>query len=349
MQLKWTTFMGGYHMETTVFDMTYSVECIRSYLSKSYWSVLGPDTGKILKTGFETKEEAMIAAHQIIEKELEKGYIGKECFPDRFTAKLSYIPEDMFGCKKALALFTNENGDEYIDSVLISATIPKGSLVREVDPEHHNDLPGNGICRKCRSDRAIIVDILEPMWVRPGESTNLPSRKTQRKKIPIISVHIVTEALRKYFIAQESVYGYSTRRLNEYGPNRNECTIMRKLISGFMSVILGPNTDARIFGEWLSKITEPQFPVSLDLAIAARLLDPYKDVVNRYQDDPYMFCKVLLARILRDIGIMDIALRQSYKIGNKIQIDNFDLSNEACGAGFHFFKTAIEAWNYEFN
>lgn len=346
MQLKWTTFMGGYHMETTVFDMTYSVECIRSYLSKSYWSVLGPDTGKILKTGFETKEEAMIAAHQIIEKELEKGYIGKECFPDRFTAKLSYIPEDMFGCKKALALFTNENGDEYIDSVLISATIPKGSLVREVDPEHHNDLPGNGICRKCRSDRAIIVDILEPMEDRPGGSVNLPSRKTQRKKIPIISVHIVTEALRKYFTAQESVYGLTARRMQ----HRNECTIMRKLIEGFLNVILGDDYNAHIFGDWLSNITKPGFPVSLELAIAAKVLEPYMDnIIARYQEDPYMLCKVLLTKILRDIGIMDIALRQSYKIGSKIQIDDFDLSNNACGAGFHFFKTAIEAWNYEFN
>ena len=85
------------------------------------------------------------------------------------------------------------------------------------------------------------------------------------------------------------------------------------------------------------------------MAIVAKLLEPYADVVDRYQDDPYMLCKVLLVRILKDIGIMDIALRQSYKIGNKIQIDDFDLSNNACGAGFHFFKTAIEAWNYKFN
>lgn len=349
MQLKWVSFMGGYHMETYVFGTTYSIDNyrIRRILDRQgeiSWVVMGPEVHKILKTGYQTKEDAMVAAHQIIEKELERGYVRKAAF-DSLTAKLSYIPEDMFGCKRALTLFTNENGDEYIDSALISATIPKGSLVREVDPEHHNDLPGNGICRKCRSDRAIIVDILEPMWVRPGESTNLPSRKTQRKKMPIISVHVVTEALREYFTTQDAIYGYTYGRMQ----HRDECTIMRKLISGFMSVILGCNDDACIFGEWLSKIAKPRFPASLDLTIAARLLEPYADVVNRYQNDPYMFCKVLFARILRDIGIMDFALRQSYKIGNKIQIDDFDLSNNACCAGFHFFKTAIEAWNYKFN
>lgn len=347
MQLKWATFMGGYHMETIVFDMTYSVDNYRDRQGKISWVVIGREDHKILKTGYQTKEEAMVAAHQIIEKELEKGYIGKECFPDRFTAKLSYIHEDMFGCKKALALFTNENGDEYIDSALISATIPKGSLVREVDPEHHDSLPYKfGICRKCRSDRAVIGDILEPMFLRPGESTNLPSRKTQRKKIPIISVHVITEALRMYVIAQGDLYVYTSRRMATY---RDECTIMRKLIAGFMNTILGPNTNARIFGEWVSKITEPRFPVPFDLIMVNKVLDPYKDVADRYQDNSYMLCKVLLARILRDIGIMDIALRQSYKIGDNIQIDNFDLSNEACGAGFHFFKTALEAWNYKFN
>lgn len=341
MQLKWTVFMGMYCMETTLFNTTYSV-CSEW----SEWIVINSKTRERLAGGFETREDAMVAAHQIIEKELEKGYVGADPHYNS-SAKLGYTPEDMFGCKKALALFTNENGDEYIDSALISATIPKGSLVREVDPEHHDSLPSKfGICRKCRSDRAIITDILEPMFLRPGESTNLPSRKTQRKKIPIISVHVITEALRMYFIAQGDLYGYTVRRMATY---RDECSIMRKLISGFMSVILGPNTDARIFGDWLINITKPGFPVSLELAIAAKVLDPYMDNIARYHDDPYMLCKVLLARILRDIGIMDIALRQSYKIGDKIQIDNFDLSNEACGAGFHFFKTAIEAQDYKFN
>lgn len=344
MQLKWITFMGGYHVETRVFDTAYSVDHYRDRQSKDSWVIMGPDNHKILKTGYKTKEEAMVAAHQIIEKELEKGYDKKAGMLDSFSAKLSYIPEDMFGCKKALALFTNDNGDEYIDSALISATIPKGSLVREIDPEHHDGLPDSlNVCRKCRSDKAVIVDILEPMYAR---STNLPSRKTQRKKMPIISVHIVIEVLRKYFTAQEGFYGYTSRSMQTH---RDECTIMRKLISGFMGVILGPNIDARIFGEWLSKITKPQFPVPYDLAAAARLLEPYKDVLDRYKDDSYMLCKVLLARVLRDIGIMDIALRQSYKIGDKIQIDNFDLSNNACGAGFHFFKTALEAQSYKFN
>lgn len=347
MQLVWITFMGGYHVETRVFNIAYSIDCYRDRQAKDSWVIMGPDNHGILKTGYQTKEEAMIAVHQIIEKELETGYIRKGAF-DSLPAKLSYIPEDMFGCKKALALFTNENGDEYIDSALISATIPKGSLVREVDPEHHDGLPDDlGICRKCRSDKAIIVDILEPMCEKADESTNLPSRKTQRKKIPIISVHVVTEALRKYFVAQEDLHFYESRRRMEI--HKDECTITRKLISGFMSMILGCNNDARIFGEWLCKITKPQFPVSLDLAIATRLLDPYKDITVRYQDDSYMLCKVLLAKILRDIGIMDIALRQSYKIGNRIQIDNFDLDNSACGAGFHFFKTAIEAQHYTFN
>lgn len=344
MQLKWIEYNGGTIFETKVFDNEYSVRALRPWSSVEEWIV--KSGMKPLRDGFKTKEEAMVAAHRIIEKELEKGYIGNASFPDRFTVKLSYIPEDMFGCKKALALFTNENGDEYIDSALISATIPKGSLVREVDHEHHDDLPTNlNVCRKCRSDRAVIVDILDPMYLRPGESSNLPSRKTQRKKISIISVHVVVEALNKYCIAQGGIYGY-TARMQTY---RDGYTIARKLISGFMGVILDFNNDARIFGEWLSKITKPQFPVSYDLAVAARLLEPYKDIVDKYQDDSYMFCKVLLARILRDICIMDIALRYSYKIGDKIQIDNFDLSNNSCGAGFHFFKTAIEAQTYKFN
>lgn len=344
MQLKWIEYNGGTCFETKVFDNEYSVRALRPWSSVEEWIVKSGI--KPLRDGFKTKEEAMIAAHQIIEKDLEKGYIGSARIPNRFTVKLSYIPEDMFGCKKALVLLTNENGDEYIDSALISATIPKGSLVREVDPEHHDGLPASlDVCRKCRSDRAVIVDILDPMYLRPGESTNLPSRKTQRKKMPIISVHIVVEALNKYFIAQGSIYGY-TARMQTY---RDGYTIARKLILGFMGVILGFNNDARIFGEWLSKITKPQFPVPYDLAVAARLLEPYKDIVSKYQDDSYMFCKVLLARILRDIGIMDIALKYSYKIGDEIQIDNFDLSNNACGAGFHFFKTAIEAQTYKFN
>lgn len=345
MQLKWTSFNGGYSMKAELFNYILIIRPSSPW-TPIEWEIVRSDLfpTEPLRDGFETKEEAMVAAHQIIEKDLEKGYVGKAAF-DSLPAKLSYIPEGMFGCKKALALFTNENGDEYIDSALISATIPKGSLVREVDPEH-DGLPDNlNICRKCRSDRAIIVDILEPMFLRPGESINLPSRKTQRKKIPIISVHIVTEALRKYFIAQESIYGLTARRMQ----HRDECIIIRKLIEGFMSVILGSDTDARIFGEWLSKITKPQFPVPLDFMRVAKILEPYEDAVNRYQNDPYMFSKVLLARILRDIGIMDIALRYSYKIGSKIQIDNFDLSNNACGAGFHFFKTAYEAQNYKFN
>lgn len=344
MQLRWIPKLGGGYFETKVFDNYYSVMTSRHWAPEEKPWVVISGTERV-GGGFKTKEEAMVAAHRIIEKELENGYIGKASFPDRFTAKLSYIPEDMFGCKKALALFTNENGDEYIDAVLVSATIPKGSLVREVDPEHHDDLPANlGICRKCRSDKAVIVDILDPMYLRPGESTNLPSRKTQREKMPIISVHVVMEALRTYFAAQSGIYGY-TARMQKY---RDECTIARKLVSGFMGVILGFNKDARIFGEWLSKITKPQFPVPYDLAIAARLLEPYKDIASKYQDDSYMFCKVLLARILRNIGIMDIALRQSYKIDDRIQIDNFNLDNDACGAGFHFFKTAIEAQNYKF-
>ena len=344
MQLKWILDLGSRYFKTKVFDNYYSVTTSRHWPSEEKpWIVISG--AERVRDGFETKEDAMVAAHQIIEKELEKGYIGKVDVANRFKAKLSYIPEDMFGCKKALALFTNENGDEYIDSVLVSATIPKGSLVREVDPEHHNDLPDNGICRKCRSDRAIIVDILEPMCVRAGEIYSLPSRKTQRKKIPIISVHIVKLALKKYFIMQQGVHGYYATRM-QY---RDESTILRKLMQKFLSMLLGFNNDTRIFVEWLSKITDPRFPVSLDLAITARLMEPYKDAVNRYQNDPYMLYKVLLARILRDIGIMDIALKYSYKIGDKIQIDDFDLSNNACGAGFHFFKTAIEAWNYKFN
>lgn len=343
MQLKWIEFFynGGTIFETRVFGNEYSVRALRPWSSVEEWIVKSGI--KPLRDGFKTKEEAMIAAHRIIEKELEKGYVGTRGFPDRFTAKLSYIPEDMFGCKKALALFTNENGDEYIDSVLVSATIPKGSLVREVDPEHHNDLPDNGICRKCRSDRAVIVDILEPMCARAGEIYSLPSRKTQRKKIPIISVHIVTLALKKYFIAQGSVYGYAAHT------HIDECTIMQKLMQGFFNIVLGDDYNTRIFGDWLINITKPGFPVSLELAIAAKVLEPYMDNIARYQEDPYMLCKVLLARILRDVGIMDIALRESYKIGDNIQIDDFDLSNNACGAGFHFFKTAIEAWNYKFN
>lgn len=337
MQLRWTTFMGGYHMETRVFDMAYSVDHYRDRQAKDSWVIMGTDTHKILKTGYQTKEEAMVAAHRIIEKELENGYIGNASFPDRFTAKLSYIPEDMFGCKKALALFTNENGDEYIDGVLVSATIPKGSLVREVDPEHHDELPAKfGICRKCRSDKAVIVDILPPMCVRPGESTNLPSRKTQRKKIPIISVHVVMEALRKHTIVHRMRYA-------------DECDVMRRIIHTLMGIILDPNIDARSFGKWLNNITKPGFPVSLEMAMAAKVLEPYIDTITRYKDDSYMRCKVLLARILRDIGIMDVTLRQSYKIGSKIQIDDFDVDNNACGAGFHFFKTAIEAHIYKFN
>lgn len=343
MQLKWIKYNGGTIFETEVFGNEYSVRALRPWSSVEEW-IVKSDINP-LKDGFKTKEEAMVAAHRIIEKELETGYVRKVDFRSMFPAKLSYIPEDMFGCKKALALFTNENGDEYIDSVLVSAIIPKGSLVREVDPEHHDDLPADlGICRKCRSDRADIVDILPPLFVRAGESTTLPSRKTQRKKMPIISVHVVTEAIRTYFITQEDLYGYTTRRMAMYS---DECTIMRKLAQGFLSVVLG--FDSRAFGEWLRNITKPGFPVSLELAIAAKVLESYMDAVARYQEDPYMLCKVLLARILRDIGIMDIALRQSYKIGDKIQIDNFDLRNDACGAGFHFFKTAIEAQNYKFN
>lgn len=344
MQLKWIPNSGGGFFETRVFNNYYSVTTSKCWpRDEKPWMII-PFVGPTV-SGFETKEEAMIAAHQIIEKELEEGYVGE----DEFTSKLSYIPEDMFGCKKALALFTNANGDEYIDSVLISATIPKGSLVREVDPEHHDGLPADlGKCRKCRSDKAIIVDIMDPMYLRPGEIYSLPSCKTQRKKIPIISVHVVTEAIRTYFITQQDLYGYTPGRMGSY---KDKCTIMRKLIQGFLSTILGFDIDsnARAFGVWLRDITTSGFPLSLDLAIAARLLDPYKDVVDRYKDDSYMFCKVLLARILRDIGIMDIALRQSYKIGDKIQIDDFDLNNNACGAGFHFFKTAIEAQNYKFN
>lgn len=338
MQLKWIRLCGGKYFETEVFRIKYAITPIGPWSSVEGWKILRSVGVENLKKSFETAEEAMVAAHRIIEKELEKGYVRKAEF-DSYPAKLSYILEDMWGYKKALALFTNENGDEYIDSVLVSATIPKGSLVREVDPEHHEEVPVNhGICRKCRSNEAVIVDILPPMFVREEESTNLPSRKTQRKKIPIISVHIV----------QESFYSYTAGRRTVH-TNKDECFITRKLISGFMSMILGCDNDARIFGEWLGKITKTPFPVSLNLAIVTRLLDPYKDVVDRYQDDSYMLCKVLLARILRDIGIMDIALRQSYKIGKKIQIDNFDLDNNACGAGFHFFKTAIEAWNYYFN
>lgn len=347
MQLKWVTFMGGYHMETYVFGMTYSVDNYRDRQGEISWVVMGPEVHKILKTGYQTKEEAMIAAHQIIEKKLEKGYVGNEVRPPRFTAKLSYIPEDMFGCKKALALFTNENGDEYIDSVLISATIPKGSLVREVDPENHDGLPADIYpSRKCRSDRAVIVDILPPMEQRANEPTNLPSRKAQRKKISIIPVFTVTKALKMYFVAQGDLYGYTARRMATY---RDECTVMRGLIEGFLSTVIGPNNNCRAFCRWIHNLTKPQFPLPFDLIMVTKVLDPYKDINNKYKDNSYMLHKVLLARILRDIGIMDIALRQSYKIGSKIQIDNFDLSNNACGTGFHFFKTAIEAWNYNFN
>ena len=337
MQLKWTSFNSDYSAKIEVFNCVFIIRPSFPW-SPIEWEIVRSDLfpTEPLRDGFKTKEEAMVAAHQIIEKELEKGYVGKAAF-DSLPAKLSYIPEDMFGCKKALALFTNENGDEYIDSALISATIPKGSLVREADPEHHNDLTDNGICRKCRSDRAIIVDILEP--------ENLPSRKTQRKKIPIISVYTVTLALRMYFTAQGSIYGLTARRM-QY---RDECTIMRKLLEGFLSTACGFGGNAREFGQWLRRILDPGFPISLDLAIVARLMEPYKDIMERYQDDSYMLCKVLSAKMLRDIGIMDIALRQSYKIGDRIQIDDFDLSNNACGAGFHFFKTAIEAWNYKFN
>jgi hypothetical protein len=345
MQLKWVSFNGDTYFETEVFGNRYAVASSTPWRPELMgWKIVKNSSGwSSVKEGFKTKEEAMVAAHQIIEKELEKGYRKEAGMLDSFSAKLSYIPEDMFGCKKALALFTNENGDEYIDAVLVSATIPKGSLVREVDPEHHNDLPGNGVCRKCRSDRAIIVDILEPMCVSAGETYSLPSRKTQRKKIPIISIHIVTEALRTYFTVQESFsdyYGYTARRMS----HRDECAITRKLIVGYMSIILRCSTDAHIFGDWLSNIAKPG-----ELAIVEKVLEPYMDTITRYQEDRHMLCKVLLARILRDMGIMDIALRLSYKIGDKIRIDDFDLSNNACGAGFHFFKTAIEAHNYGFN
>ncbi|MBP5596435.1 MAG: hypothetical protein J6Y02_13695 [Pseudobutyrivibrio sp.] len=335
MQLRWIEYNGGTYFETKVFNNEYSVRALRPWSSVEEW-VVKSDI-KELRDCFKTKEEAMVAAHQIIEKELENGYIRKASFPDRFTSKLSYITEDMFGCKKALALFTNENGDEYIDSVLISATIPKGSLVREVDPEHHDDLPTNlNVCRKCRSDRAVIVDILDPMYLRPGESKTLPSRKTQRKKIPIISVHVVIEALRKHTIVHRMRYAA-------------ECDAMRRIINKLMGIILDPNIDARGFGKWLNNITKPRFPVSLEMAMADKVLEPYIDTITRYKGDSYMCCKVLLARILRDIGVIDVALRQSYKIGSKIQIDDFDLDNNACGAGFHFFKTAIEAQIYKFN
>lgn len=338
MQLKWIQTTGGRYFDTKVFDTDYSVTL--SPLEE--WKIVKSLTA-LVEDGFKTKEEAMVAAHQIIEKELEKGYIGKADIGNNgISAKLSYIPKDMLGYKKALALFTNKNGDEYIDAVLVSATIPKGSLVREVDPENHNDLPYNGICRKCRSDRAIIVDILPPMCLRPGESTNLPSRKTQRKKISIISMFVVMQALRRHLSLQET---YRIFR----GSSMKECTIARKIIDGCLRTICGFDYKSYAFCKLFSQITQPQFPMSPDLAVAKLILDPYKDVLERYQDDPCMLCKVLLARIISVTVGMDLILEQSYKIGDKIQIDDFDLKNRCCGEGFHFFKTAEEAWNYNFN
>ena len=61
--------------------------------------------------------------------------------------------------------------------------------------------------------------------------------------------------------------------------------------------------------------------------------------------------KAVIKEIIGDlcgepVGISKYDLRTLYYAGDDVEIDNFDLSNEECSTGFHFFCTIEEARSY---
>jgi hypothetical protein len=66
-------------------------------------------------------------------------------------------------------------------------------------------------------------------------------------------------------------------------------------------------------------------------------------------------CRASKARIIdiegdflgEKIGISIFDKLTSYRIGDEIVVDDFDMSFEECAAGFHFFCSKDEAMRYE--
>lgn len=140
--------------------------------------------------------------------------------------------------------------------------------------------------------------------------------------------------------------------LNEAALKVQSRDYMRELVERMVTMATYPNT------------------VELGAAIGTRSFEPRKRifkaceggiiVVATIPKDAYVIgnpggkCradKADIVDIIGDLGGKKIGVSMydpttCYNIGDKIQIDNFDFSDEECSTGFHFFCTPVEARRY---
>lgn len=61
--------------------------------------------------------------------------------------------------------------------------------------------------------------------------------------------------------------------------------------------------------------------------------------------------KAIIKQVIGDlcgepVGISKYDKKTTYYVGDKVEIDDFDMSDEKCSSGFHFFCTMEEAERY---
>ena len=322
MKLEWQKYIDSYSpydnlvVKRTIrlFRMTIAI-CLKidgkGYIWKrlSHWTEPGFASLKESTRSFKTISEAMVDFHAALDKVLWKTVkVNSTVF--HADAVIGYCGEELHGYKKALTLFeTDDTHIKFADFCIVECTIPKGALVCMTRPAYGPDGMASPLFQdlKCRADRAIISDTL---ICRPGDYRPNVHNVPGAKIYPI---HTCT-------IAWTESYGRRTSLL------MMEILIRESLGFRFPSTI-------------------PNYSLEIRKAID-ELHRRAEKIAHKYGPLPTgLVHKMVQAQILEE-NIPELE-KTAYSLGDIIEIDNFNVSVEQCGPGFHFFETYEGAKRYD--